>query len=687
MKNRSTENSGSAMVRVIVICLALALIAAIAFSKVYQFDFVNYDDDRYVFQNTQVSTGLTAENIAWAFKSMHAGNWHPLTWISLMADAQLFHLNAGGYHIVNLLFHILNAVLVFVVLRLMTGGLWRSAAVAALFALHPLHVESVAWVSERKDVLSTFFMLLTLWAYSRYARAPGYRTYLPTFLFFALGLMAKPMLVTLPFILLLLDYWPLGRFALGKGEELPKGVKRPVHPVRRNLGRLIYEKLPLFGLSAGSIVLTIFAQKQEIMAMHYLPVALRIENALVACCGYLAKMFLPVSLAVLYPHPEFIAAWKIIGAASILIAVTVLAIWMLRRHPWFLIGWLWYLGALIPVIGIVQVGVQSMADRYTYIPFIGVFIAIVWLVSELAERVRYGRIVAATLFVVILGVLFAATWIQLDYWRNSQTLFSRALSVTADNYVAHSNMGALFARKGNLQDAGLHYREALRIQPGDLEANYNLANLLLREGKFGEALPYYEKAIRVRPDFAPAHNNMGIALGQSGNLQKALEQFREAVRLDPGYEEALNNLKIAEAKQESPKEIASAGASSAKANVVKGEVDAGIALVKKGDLAGAIGHFRAAVKDDPNYYEANVHLGLALAHQQKTEEAIPYFRKAIEIQPKQPEVYNSLGVALASTGKVDEAVVQLKKAIRIDPGFAKGAQQPGGDSREKRKDG
>ena len=653
-------------------CLALALMTVAAYWQVTTFDFVSYDDDRYVLQNPHVNTGLKPENITWAFKSMHTGNWHPLTWLSLMLDAQLFGLRAGGYHVVNLLFHIFNTLLIYMALNAMTGASWRSAAVAALFALHPLHVESVAWVAERKDVLSTFFLMLTLLAYVRYIRKPRYTTYLPVFFFFFLGLLAKPMVVTLPFVLLLLDYWPLKRFAPDAGA---KPLKHGMNATAKKIGRLIFEKLPLFGLTAISVVVTLSAQRVEIVTMQYLPVSLRISNALVSYCGYLAKAIWPIPLTVLYPHPEFIPPWQTIGATAILVTITALAVRTVQRHPYFLVGWFWYLGTLVPVIGFVQVGVQSMADRYTYIPLVGVFIAAVWLISDFTDRPGYKKYLLPAFCTAIAGFLFTVTWTQLGHWRNSKALFSHALSVTKNNYVMHNNMGALLAIQGNMQDSIFHYNEALKIRPDDLEANYNLGNLLLRQGKFKDSIPYYGEAIRSKPDFAPAHNNLGIALGQSKDMERAVEQFREAVRLDPGYQEARNNLKFALARLEKPKEIVlpktSAETAKTDRETAEGEVKAGVSLATKGDLVGAINHFKEALKLNPNHYDANVHLGLSLSLKQNYDEAILHFRKAIQINPKGPQIYNSLGVALANTGKIDEAIAQLKKAIRIDPNFAK----------------
>ena len=675
MEKTSIGNTRFTVTSRAVVCLVLALITIVAYWQVYRFDFVNYDDDRYVFQNSYVNTGLKSENIVWAFKTMHTSNWHPVTWISLMVDAQVFGLNAGGYHVVNLIFHVLNTILIYLVLNAMTGAFWRSAAVAALFALHPLHVESVAWVAERKDVLSTFFMMLTLWSYVRYVKTPGYKTYLPIVLFFILGLLSKPMLVTLPFVLLLMDYWPLRRFSLDLKAQNVNGGKEETNALTKNIGRLIYEKLPLFGLTVASIIVTIAAQKYEIITMQYLPIPLRISNALVSYYGYLAKTIWPIPLAVLYPHPEAVPTWQMLGASVLLFTITALAVRTARRHPYFLVGWLWYLGTLVPVIGLVQVGVQSMADRYTYAPLIGIFITVVWLLAEYTDRLEYKKYILSAISIIMTGFLITVTSTQLDHWKSSNALFSHALSVTKNNYVMHNNMGALLASQGNMQESMSHYNEALKIRPDDLEVNYNLGNLFLRQGKYTDAIPYYQQAIRSKPAFAPAHNNLGIAFGQSGDQENALAQFREGVGLDPGFQEAQNNLKKALAKQEKPKEIVipktSATTATSDVNTVEGEVAAGVSFVKKGDLVGSMNHFRNALKLDPNHYEANVHMGLSLAYTQKFEEAIRHFRKAIQINPRMPEVYNSLGVALANTGKMDEAITQLKKAIRLNPKFAK----------------
>ena len=653
--------------------LVLVIITIAAYWQVCRYDFVSYDDDRYVYQNPRVTTGLKPGNIAWAFQTLHTGNWHPLTWISLMADAQLFGAHPGGYHAVNLLFHVLNTLLLFFLLQAMTGASWRSAAVAALFALHPLHVESVAWISERKDVLSAFFMLLTLLAYVHYTRKPGYRLYLTVMMCFALALLAKPMAVTLPFVLLLLDYWPLKRLVRKAGSP-PQRQKNG--STAGAIGRLFYEKLPLFGLTALSIVVTLLAQKPEILTMQYLPWPLRFSNALVSYCEYLVKTVWPLPLAVLYPHPEQILVWQTIGACAALSVITALAIRMAVSRPYLLVGWLWYLGTLVPVIGFVQVGTQAMADRYTYIPLIGLFIAAVWMLSEVTDRPGYRTYFLPALGVTATLLFFTLTLTQTRHWQDSAALFSHALSVTKNNYVMHTNMGTLLALRGNWQDALVHYHEALKLRPDDPETNYDLGNVLMRQGQFAEAIPFYLKAVGHRRDFAAAHNNLGIAFGQTGKPEQALEHFREAVRLDPGYQEAKRNLEYSlalagQSKPLPPQPAAPNEAVQGGRATAEEQVKAGASLSAKGDLPGAIAHFRKALMADPDHYEANVHLGLAFALQRNFAEAIPPFRKAIQLDPRKAETYNSLGVALANTGKIDEAIVQLKKAIGVDSNFAK----------------
>ena len=631
--------------------------------------FVNYDDDKYVTDNQHVQAGLTSESITWAFTSTHASNWHPLTWLSHMVDCQFYGLNPKGHHLTNVLFHILNSILLFLIFRRMTGDLWKSAFVAALFAIHPLHVESVAWVAERKDVLSTFFFMLTVEAYILYVENPSIKKYLLTVLLFILGLMAKPMLVTLPFVLLLLDYWPLGRFQFRQTDS-------SVSNATKKSGKfyLVWEKTPFFALAAISSVVTFIAQQSggAVRSFDVLPLTVRISNALVSYISYIVKMILPYNLAVLYPHPNGLPMWQVAGAGLLLILISLIVIRMMRQFPYLIVGWLWYLGTLVPVIGLVQVGAQSMADRYTYVPLIGLFIMIAWAVPDLL-RWHYRRIFLAISAGCVLSVLIMVTWLQLQYWQNSITLFQHTLNITANNYVLHSNMGAALAEQGKIDAAIAHYREALRIKPDDIEARYNMANALARQGNFKDAIAQYAEVLKTNPNMASAHNNMGITLSRLGETKKAIFHFREALRIKPGYRDAEYNLKIALQREEKIEKTVTRHplAKRVNTNNAEAQMRLGLELFQKGKFDEAVGHFRETLKINPELIEAHINIGLALAYNREIDEAIDHFQKALKINPELAEVHNSLGVTLVQKGKVDEAVSHFKEALRIKPDFAK----------------
>ncbi len=503
---------------------ALAVITIAVFIQVCAFDFLIYDDYAYVTANQQVKNGLNLKNFVWAFTATQAYNWHPLTWLSLMLDSSFFGPDAGGFHFTNLLFHTANTVLLFILLFKMTKALWPSAFVAAAFALHPLHVQSVAWVAERKDVLSTLFWLLTMLFYVRYVERSSAGRYVLALFAFALGLMAKPMLVTLPFILLLVDYWPLKR--------------------KCSLRRLLFEKLPFVFLAVVSSVITFVVQSQSgaVKDITKFPFDIRVINALVSYAKYISKMFWPVNLSVFYPHPgRSLHFSDAIIPAVLLIAVTVLAIRFARTHGYLLSGWLWYVITLIPVIGLIQVGNQAMADRYTYIPLIGLFIMIAWGLPDLLSRYEFRKTSLIIAAAAVLLSMTVSTCMQLRYWRNGVSIFERAVEVSPNNCFVHTNLGVAFMQKKALDAAISHFEKALEIDPCEVKTHVNIGVAYYeRDKNIDMAIAHFVKAIEIDPCDIQARLNYAVALRKQGNMEQAIEQCNEALRIDPGNTNAYN---------------------------------------------------------------------------------------------------------------------------------------------------
>jgi hypothetical protein len=523
--------------RSIGVCLLLAAATIVTYGPLRDASFINFDDHEYVYENAHVVSGLTWENIGWAFLTTQLANWHPVTWLSHMLDCQLFGLNARAHHMVNLLLHVANTLVLFLVLMRATGTFWRSGFVAALFALHPLHVESVAWVSERKDVLSTLFWLLTVGSYLRYVRLPSVKTYFPVCFFLTLGLMTKAMLVTLPFTLLLLDYWPLCRIE-SAGSAATSDVSR------MKLSSLVSEKVPLFALSAISCIVTFWAQRSggAVRSLEVWPLDARIANATVAYVQYIAKLFWPVGLAIYYPHPGYPPIWKVAVCATVLVAISLLALRAARRQPALMVGWLWYLGTLIPVIGIVQIGSQAMADRYTYVPLIGLFIMLAWSIPADVTFRRSAKLAAAAAVVVIFAALSGLTWKQVRYWHDSASLFGHALDVTPENSLVHFNLALALGGEGRFAEAIAHHEATLRLDPNHREARYEIGILLEQMGKAEDAIRAYREAIRAHPDHVRARNNLAALLARAGRLEEAAFQLREALRIDPSDSKVRKNL-------------------------------------------------------------------------------------------------------------------------------------------------
>jgi tetratricopeptide (TPR) repeat protein len=661
----------------LVIYLILALAIIIAFEQVCRNQFVGYDDDVYVTENPQVKGGITRESVIWAFTTAHSANWHPLTWLSHMLDCDFFELNPLGHHLSSLLFHIANTLLLFWVLKRMTGALWRSAFVAAAFALHPLHVESVAWVAERKDVLSGFFWMLTMAAYIRYAERPGLGRYVLVFLFLCLGLMAKPMLVTLPFVLLLLDYWPLGRFQWSRQDSLKALSKSSVNVGVQGMpaSRLVAEKIPLFVLSSVSSVVTFLVQRSSgvVVQIEKLSLNARIANTLVSYIKYIGKMIYPRRLAVLYPHPgHSLPLWQPMVCFMVLAVVSAGIIYAARRRRYLVVGWLWYVGTLVPVIGLVQVGMQAMADRYTYLPIIGLFIIIAWGASELFGRWRLQKIVLGISAGIVLAVLLICTRVQVRYWHNDFTLYGHTLAVTRNNYTIHYNLGVALKSKGRVDEAISHYRKALQFKPNYADVHNNLGVALKSKGEVDEAISHYRKALQFEPGHASAHYNLGITLQLQGKLDEAISHYRKALQSKPDYANAHNNLGVALKSQDKLDEAIShyRKALQFEPDHASAHNNLGVALQLQGELEESVKHYRKAVQFNPQGYVALKNLGIVLVDQGKCQEAIKHLNEALRVKPDKPEAHHYLALAYAQLGKYNLAITHWTEAVKLKPDFA-----------------
>lgn len=530
-------------------------------------------------------------------------------------------------HCMNVALHALNAALLFLVLRRMTGAHWKSALVAALFAVHPLRVESVAWISERKDELSGFFLLLTLGTYTHYVQSQSSNRskstaawYALTLICFGLGLMSKPMLVTTPFLLLLLDHWPFERWA-------PPSITRAI--------RLALEKVPFLVLAVASSIVTFLVQRKGGAVSTVLSLADRVENAFVSYVRYLIKTIWPTNLSVLYPHPGHWPLWEVLGAVLLIMLITLLAVREIRRRPWLFVGWFWFVGTLIPVIGLIQVGVQSMADRYTYIPGIGLLIMMVWTVGEVSSlRESMIRPITAGCFLAV-SACAATCFHQLQFWRDSKVLFQRAIDVTSNNYLAYNNLGYYLSARGHPEEAKQYYLKSLAINSAYPDALNNFGFALAGEGRYAEAIPYYEAALRVSPNQPDILNNLGNAFSETGQLKQALDQYRLTLQINPAHAEANNNI--------------------------------GIALAMQGNLDQAIEHFELALQTRPNYASAHSNLGNALAAQHKLEEAIREYQTCLRLNTNDPQAHNNLGNVFMEQGRVQQAIGEYTQALQLNP--------------------
>jgi tetratricopeptide (TPR) repeat protein len=665
-----------------IVSVFLAVIVWIAFGQTLRHEFVGYDDQRYVVRNPWVTNGLTPGGIKWAFTHVHASNWHPLTTISHMLDCQIYGLQPWGHHLTNILLHAAAAILLFLALRKLTADLWPSLLVAAVFAVHPLRVESVAWVSERKDVLSGVFFMLTLWAYARYVRCNGAASfwYVTVVVFFALGLMCKPTLVTLPFVLLLLDYWPLGRsqpsLSLGGGITGDKWTW------------LVVEKLPLFVLSAASCVATLLAQQDALDVSLKPPLMERVGNALVSYAIYLAQMIWPARLAVLYPYPEGNLKFaQAILALLLLLSISAAVFVWRRKYPFLLTGWLWYLGMLVPMIGIVQVGSQVRADRYTYLPQIGLYILVAWGAMELFHQWRRSRVILAAAALLIITALITRSYFQTSYWRDTETLWRHATATTSNNYIATNNLAQVLFQSGRFDEAIAECQKALKIKPDLAAAHNNLGVALIRSKQGGgtdlrqksidEAIGHYRAALQIKPDFMQARSNLGNALLQKGQVDEAIAQFRKALEVDAQYAEAEFSLgKAFWQKREVNEAIAHYQKTvEISPEYAEARYSLGNAFVAEGKYSEAIANYEDAVRIRPDYFEAHYNLGCVLATVGNTSDALNELNEAVRINGDSPKAHCTLGSLLGHMGHREEAVAHLTEALRIEPGYNDAKQQ------------
>ena len=637
MKTSSVSASREKQV-VFTVCLALAVIVFLVFGKTCQYEFVNYDDDHHVYANPAVMDGLTLEGLARVFKLGDSDYWHPLDFVSHMLDCELYGLNPGGHHLSNVLLHASVAITLFLMLRRMTATLWPSAFIAAVFAIHPLRVESVAWISERKDLLHGLFFVLTIWAYINYARNSwSLARYLSVVILFALGLMSKPTLMPLPLLLLLLDYWPLKRLRL----KTPLTTLTPDVTgagVTQKFHRLLIEKIPLLLLAMLSCWEAARGNSSAFESNAAIPLSLRVANAVVAYATYFWQMAWPTHLAVLYPFPvDGLGVCKVAVSLLLLAAVSAGAFLWRRNRPWVLVGWGWYLVMLLPMVGIVQAGSQARADRYTYLPQIGLYLMVTWTIWEISLSWRYRRQVLVGTGLACIAALMVAAAIQTSYWRNSEALWTRALDCTSRNAIAHNNLGVAFAERGRHKEAIGHYQRALEIRPDYAETMNNLGAALAAEKQTAEAVATYLRAIELRPEYAEAHGNLGIALAGEGRLDEAADHLERAIQFKPDYGRAHYNFALV--------------------------------LTAQGRFTDATKHFERAVIEMPEYADAHANLGAVLVKRGFADESRLHFQKAVELAPGFVEAHYNLAVVSLAQGQLRDASNHLHRVIVLSPDF------------------
>jgi tetratricopeptide (TPR) repeat protein len=651
------------------IAAALLLVAAVAvvYHNVYGFDFVSYDDDIYITNNEHVHGGITTESLTWAFFSSYFAMWQPLIWLSHMLDVSLYGMKAGPPHVENAALHAANSVLMYLALSAATGSRARSVFAAALFAVHPQHVESVAWVTERKDVLSAFFWWSSILAYVRYTKNPSVSGYAAVFALYAAGLCSKSMLVTLPFVLLLLDGWPLGRWG---ADETSSGIVNSAGSAGSRAGRLVIEKIPLFALTAAVSVITMIAQSaaHAVKSLDQFPITIRISNAAASYAMYLSKALWPSGLGVMYPYHE-IAWWRVAAAACVLAGITFMALANARKRGYLATGWLWYLGTLVPVIGLVQVGGQSRADRYTYIPMAGIYIIAAWGIPEALSSVRRRREILTAAGAVVAAVLMICAINQTGYWRNSKTLIERALAVSSDNPVAEVNMGLELALSGKVEESLPHFAKAVRIAPTMQSARYNYGATLFEFGKYAEAATQLVETIKLDPSNAYVHLRYGATLAALGRTEEAIVELLEARRLDPANEDIPVNIGLVYARAGKFEDAAREFQRAVTINPASSTAlyNLGLAHVSGGRTKAAVRWFIKAVRVKPDYAQAYFNLGSALQSLNDNAGAVGAFAEAVRLEPSDYAAHLNFGIALAATGDFKGARTQLEETLRLNP--------------------
>ncbi|MGA2070259.1 MAG: tetratricopeptide repeat protein [Sedimentisphaerales bacterium] len=660
----------------VLICIVLAGACFGVFWQVRNFEFTNYDDYAYITENPHFSHGLNRDDIIWAFTTPNIGNWLPLTWLSLMLDSQLFGLDPGRMHLVNLLWHIANTLLLFAILKKMTGSLWRSAFVAAAFALHPMHVESVAWVIERKDVLSTFFFMLTVAAYAGYVRSGGLFRYLLTILLFVFGLLAKPMLIMLPFVLLLLDYWPLERIRRQRTEDRRQRAEDSSQKL--SVLRLIAEKVPFFALAVIWSVITFLAQRGSgsVSGISKLPLIYRIANSFLSYARYIGKMFWPHNLSAFYPLDIVsVPIWRIALCVLLVLVITIFVVRFGRKQRYLPVGWFWFAVTLIPVIGIVQSGAQGYADRYTYIPYIGLFIVIAWGLPELLSKWRYRKIGLSIAAAVVLTALGIVAFKQTGYWKNSYILFTHSIEVTQNNFIAYSCLGKNFYDHGEIALAIEQYKKALKITPHDWKILDNLGGVLANNGNFEEAKEYLRQAIKIKPDFANPYNSMGFIMRKQNNNRQAIEYLYTAIKLKPDLAGAYSNLGLAMQTEGNYDEAIKnlSRAVQLQPDEIKPRNDLANALILSGRINDAVEQLRGTIKMRPDSAASLNSLALLIANHPEIKgrdlnEGIRLARRACELTDNHDAIYlKTLAVVYSSAGRFSDAGDIAEAALNIDP--------------------